>query len=739
MARVRSSFALVTCLLFTPALFAQPPAASPRTPPTQQAPPATAPAPPAPAAPDAGDVLPEQPEAPPFRVLRTGGLHAQTAALLLSGRQGGPIPFALLAMPLPGDAEKARVPVLIEIDGSTLLDKHEGNPLRIEVAIYAAAAGGKVQGTLMDTVEIDLDPLGVQIDQGGVKYLGELELPPGEYSLRLLVRNPATDSVGLRALLLKVPAFASSGPVLLPPLFAERQDLWLLVKSASGGKGRASALSGLVPGDLPAVEPVLEMDQTVSFRFAAWRLDKGSSALRLTVNKVNGPQVGDFPLEVTGREPSGMPGLEIISARFEPHGLPVGEYELRPALSGATEPEVLIPFGTSFFLVDGKVRGRVWAEFGDGRKGDVTAEQARQETARKVRRRIKAGPIEAAYRQALARLAQGDESAAQSSISELETSLIMGKEPIEPEDLAAIELDIAAEVAKSNPEGLVPLLMLHGSLYRDYLSRRTYALSSHTRELVFRMADLYAERSGTPEARKLGARFVIGLAADLARTAPRVMRERAFRRALRLDEGNAPALLGLAVDAERHGEYEQAVEYLQNLLKNHPDYPEAKLRLALNSERRGYKREAQQLLQEVLGGTSGDAGGDRGATVPEPWLQSLAYQELGRMQMDAKDFDQAEKTLREGRQRLPEEEKLALQLALLLDLRRRSSEAKEVLEGLTLRADMTQQEASPRHRYNQPPYETLDREWIGLRESASERRPALAKAVRVAPAKEGSR
>ncbi len=735
MARVRSPFALVTCLLLAPAfLAAQPPAAAP-----QASPPAAAtPAPPVPEpASDAVDALPEEPETPPFRVMRTGGLNTQTAALLLSGRQGGPLPFALLALPLPGEADKARVPLLLEIDGSTVLDNHEGNPLRIEVAIYAAAAGGKIMGTLMDTIEIDLDPLGGLIDQGGIKYFGELDLPPGEYSLRVLVRNLATDSLGLRALLLKVPAFASSGPVLLPPLFAERQDPWLLVRSASGGKGRPPAVAVIAPGDLPAVEPVLEMGQTVPFRFAAWRLDKGSSALRLTVHKVNGPQVGDFPLEVTGREPAGIPGMEIVSARFEPHGLQSGEYELRLGLAGATEPAVLIPFGTSFFLIDGAVRGRVWAEFGQGRKGDVTAQQAREDALRKIRRRVNAGPIEASYRQALAQLAQGNDSAAQAAISALETSLIMSKEPIEPEDLAAIELKIAGAVAKSSPEGLVPLLMLHGSLYRDYLSRRDYALSSHARELVFRMVDLYAERVNSPEARKLGARFVIGLAADVARTAPRVMRERAYRRALKLDDGSEPALLGMAVDAERHGEYEQAISHLQNLLKHHPGHTEAKLRLALNSERRGFKRDARKLLEEVLSGVSGDAGGDVAA--PEDWLLSLAYQELGRMQMDGKDFGDAEKTLREGRQRLPQEEKLALQLALLLDLRRRSSEAQEVLDGLTLRADMTQDEASPRHRYNQPPYETLDREWIGLKESATERRPALAKAVRVAPAKEGSR
>ena len=51
--------------------------------------------------------------------------------------------------------------------------------------------------------------------------MGELQLAPGEYALRTLVRNAATSEVGLRMLPLSVPEFEQSEGILLPPLVAE--------------------------------------------------------------------------------------------------------------------------------------------------------------------------------------------------------------------------------------------------------------------------------------------------------------------------------------------------------------------------------------------------------------------------------------------------------------------------------------------------------------------------------------
>ncbi|HTQ79409.1 MAG TPA: hypothetical protein VMM92_05395, partial [Thermoanaerobaculia bacterium] len=148
-------------------------------------------APPAPAA--ATSVPPQT-----LRVLPTGGLRVETAALLLSGQEGGNLPLAVLALPLPGGAGgQARVPVVVEADGTALLVGHEEGPLRVEVCLYALGAGGGVEAALLNTVEIQ--PAGLAtVEKSGLRFEAELLLPPGEVSLRVLVRTAAGKILGLR-------------------------------------------------------------------------------------------------------------------------------------------------------------------------------------------------------------------------------------------------------------------------------------------------------------------------------------------------------------------------------------------------------------------------------------------------------------------------------------------------------------------------------------------------------------
>ncbi|HYU33416.1 MAG TPA: hypothetical protein VEW48_14765, partial [Thermoanaerobaculia bacterium] len=159
--------------------------------------------------------------AAPLRVLPTGGLHVESAALLMSGQEGGTIPFAALPIPFPGEGGRARVPVIVEIDGTDLLAGQHDPLLRIEISIYALTAGDSVQASRMDTVEIDLEQLGAGVGESGVRYVGELSLPPDSYRVRVLVRNMATNELGLRTLAVTVPSFQKDAGILLPPAFAD--------------------------------------------------------------------------------------------------------------------------------------------------------------------------------------------------------------------------------------------------------------------------------------------------------------------------------------------------------------------------------------------------------------------------------------------------------------------------------------------------------------------------------------
>ena len=156
--------------------------------------------------------------AEPIRTLPASGLGVESAALLISGQQGGDLPFTALALPIRGEGEKVRVLVRLRLDGPALLAGQTRDVLRIETSLYALGTGGGVQGSLLETIAIDLAGLRGAVERDGVDLLGSLELRPGAYSLRLLARNLDTGRLGVRTLPLPVPDLASLDPS--PPLSA---------------------------------------------------------------------------------------------------------------------------------------------------------------------------------------------------------------------------------------------------------------------------------------------------------------------------------------------------------------------------------------------------------------------------------------------------------------------------------------------------------------------------------------
>jgi tetratricopeptide (TPR) repeat protein len=120
------------------------------------------------------------------------------------GQDGGEIPFGALALATPGEDDRARVLVRVRIDGPALLSGQTGETLRTEVALYALGTGGGVAASLLETVEADLASQRSAMERDGLDFLGSLGLRPGTYSLRILVRNPATNRLGVRTLPLTV-------------------------------------------------------------------------------------------------------------------------------------------------------------------------------------------------------------------------------------------------------------------------------------------------------------------------------------------------------------------------------------------------------------------------------------------------------------------------------------------------------------------------------------------------------
>jgi hypothetical protein len=174
-----------------------------------------------------------------------------TAGQVLAGEEGGQVRTSVMTTAIPagvGGNGKADVPVMIEIDGPSLLHLHQGNDLPAEIYFYALDAKGKVSDYIAQTLTLDMLKVEGKLLQAGLRFFGHLELPPGSYKARVLVRNGRTGFHGLRVVPLEVPTFASAAPVPQQPFFPEAKGEWLVVREARRPGRRTVAFH---PGEKP--------------------------------------------------------------------------------------------------------------------------------------------------------------------------------------------------------------------------------------------------------------------------------------------------------------------------------------------------------------------------------------------------------------------------------------------------------------------------------------------------------
>ncbi|HSL81198.1 MAG TPA: hypothetical protein VLF66_00390, partial [Thermoanaerobaculia bacterium] len=146
------------------------------------------------------------------------------------------------------------VPVVVEIPVGDLLEADRAGVLALEVQLYAVDAREGVQDLWLRTLRLDLGEVGERVARGGLRVLGGLALPPGDYRLRTMVRDPATGRISLATTPLSVPA---DGGGLLPmaPVVIDRSGNWLELVALPQGPGGASG-DALAMGPTHVVPPV---------------------------------------------------------------------------------------------------------------------------------------------------------------------------------------------------------------------------------------------------------------------------------------------------------------------------------------------------------------------------------------------------------------------------------------------------------------------------------------------------
>lgn len=337
--------------------------------------------------------------------------------------------------------------------------------------------------------------------------------------------------------------------------------------------------------------------------------------------------------------------------------------------------------------------------------------------------RLKPEKIEEIYRKVLADWSAGETERAPDELIELESAVVLDADAGTRKVLLKAEQAVIHQVGAADLEVLVPIAVLHHEAYRRLLRRgfQGHALAMiHTRTMARDLAILYHEQSGSEGASLVSSRLLTSLGGLLQQSAQQLPAAEMFQQAVELDGKNLAALLGLATIYEKNAQAETAVKLLRRALEAEPDNAEARLRLALNLKRLDQKTEARKLLQELT------------AAKEPSWVTPLAYQELAQLDFEAEKPADAETVLRQALKRYPDDLRLHIQLAAVLDRRGHPVEASTLVENALSRP--AGQEASARFLYNTVRPDAFAAARTFLDQSSRSRLPVLAQALSAPPA-----
>lgn len=655
------------------------------------------------------------------RTLR--GPRADVAALLLAAEEGGSLWAAGLVVPRPVDPEldpaTARIDFWLELDGARLLSEAGlDDPatlaeaglempefLRLELHAYALNRQGELAGAVSRRVSVPMAEHGDRLRRSGVRMLAPFDLGAGEYQLRVLVREPRSQRFVLRLAEITVPT--AREPYLGPPRRSIAATEWISAQEVPAGSTAAPA----VPDQVLAAFPVI-FDTGVTQFEVDGRLPAGT---RLGARLLDG-EGGEVARPILAPDRWPRQG-ERLSLAVELGEVAPGPYRLELSTDGGLVSGArmaVLPRGVS----DGDV---AWTRVDRlASQRPATAGQPVEEIGpeleaeRGARNRVRA--IAMAYRQVLEVMAGGSFEDAVERLDVMESEVLAsGESRSDALDwLLAAEERVARQLARENPEALLPLMVLHLEVYGLYDSRDIQPLRLiATRRRMHDLAQVYGEESKEAMSRRLAATVLAeaGIAID-RHNMPQEAR-RMLEAAFELDDANPTQLLYLGYWYERRGFYEQASKPLARLVEVDPSAHEGRLRLALCQRRLGKIDAAEAQLRDLL---------SRGA---EPWLEHLAYQELARILLAKERVDEAIRLLEEAVARYPDHQRLHLQLVYALE---RGDAGYRVAERLrTLPAD--QGRLSARNLYSRRPRSTLGGAGARLRRHATGRLPILAVAL----------
>ena len=272
---------------------------------------------------------------PMERVLASGDL-------ITSGAKENSLSTRLLAAPFGGDGKLAQVPIVLEIEGESLLAGETRPQAGVQIFAYAIDSAGTLADYLSQEMTLDLARVRSRLESGGVKFFGAFFLSPGDYTIRSLVRNSGTGRMAVNTATVRVPAIPGGSAVVLPPFFLDTSGKWLFVKASPRADAPAKgdypfSVGGdpFIPATLPVVAARADgapVQVTVmTFNFTESSKPEPLQVAPEILGADGKPRA--IEIQVVKRADGERAGGRTLTLAFKPEGLTPGHYALRVRVS----------------------------------------------------------------------------------------------------------------------------------------------------------------------------------------------------------------------------------------------------------------------------------------------------------------------------------------------------------------------------------------------------------------------
>ena len=242
------------------------------------------------------------------------------------------VPAWVLSAPLAAGKDRSRVAVVVEVPGDRLLKGHTAPQMNVELFVYAIDGKGQTLDYLHQPVAIDLKVAEARLAKAGLKFYGEMSLPPGQHTLRTLVRDNETGRFGVTVNPVKVPPAGS--PSAAPPLFVEAEKPWIMLKDNAPEK--AERTQGEYPfaigGEsfIPAALAGTSNGEKSRVCVIAYNFPVENGALDVSARAVasDGKPRGNLDVHLVRASDGEREGARKVMLEIVPRGLDPGRYAL---------------------------------------------------------------------------------------------------------------------------------------------------------------------------------------------------------------------------------------------------------------------------------------------------------------------------------------------------------------------------------------------------------------------------